>query len=225
MEFKIARQNRKQAIVSEFAGFLRDYADTPRNVPPKTSVKSSFENTKIFVFDFDKTLTPSHIFELVHLSKSGFRFEALAEHPFADPLFNDSVGDLFKFLREQGKTIYIASRNYADIICEYIRANFDAEFPFENIYSDRRTFSSGPFSRGKGKSRVFQDNAHRLHELIYIDDNFSEIEEFMSRFNGFQYHHKDYSEPLSVAKIQEIFSGTITADSRELVNVGLSPAQ
>ncbi len=193
-----------------------------RTPVPHTSISVSFEELEAVVFDFDRTITRDHLFELLRLNRPSL--DEIAELPYAVPEYCEAMSEVFRYLRENAKIIYIASRNYKDVILHFIRETIDPEFPVENIFADRESFynTAATFSM-TGKGTVFATHEDRLGRFLYIDDDLSEIEDFRRTYPSLNYHHKSYCQPITLDRFKAIFDPSQHSTIEPSLQLQLAP--
>ena len=144
-----------------------------------------FEQTSIYCFDFDRTLTSCHL-----TGKSRQKFVDL--YPFM--LSPEFIRWLFRFLIKKGKKVYIVtfsdkynynSDSYAgeSLICEALSTIFDPMDPLDMpVYQHLRIVAYYPENYGLPSTKnghlaiACRENNLRPEQCCLIDDNLQNIE-------------------------------------------------
>jgi hypothetical protein len=148
---------------------------TPRLslVIPKQSSRVmtySLSEIDVVVLDFDQTLARTHIF---HLLTTETTPEDLGQEPFMNSEDKSRIRDLFSFFEKNSMEVFIASRNYKDVIQLYL-AHAGVSIDYSHIWTDRGCFFSHDTSHHSkhGCIDYLQSYGKRI---MYIDDDNKEI--------------------------------------------------
>ncbi len=177
----------------------------PVRIYKQKEINRSFEEIKYFIFDFDLTLTDKHLYHLLEYDKT--TLEDLEKPPFKNERICQEIKNIFNYLKENQKEIYIVSRNYRDVIYHYMTKNIDPDFSIEKIFTDRQCFFSKETEISKySKWTIFEQLKNRsieMNRIFYMDDTMEEIEQIREVYPEIQYFHK--KEYITMENFKRIF--------------------
>lgn len=184
--------------------------EIPKIPTKKLEVTNTFDKIQFFIFDFDLTLTDTHIYHLLDSEKT--QLVDLAEPPFKNKEVCKNLKEIFEFLYKHNKIILIASRNYNDVIYYYIRQNVYPNFSLLNIFSDRQWFFKREIVNMKqdteGKLKAFSmihDLQIPMNQVFYIDDSYQEIRNVVNLYPDIQYYWKPEDKMLTLELLKSFF--------------------